>query len=77
MPTLIIDNYDSFTYNLVHAVESITGRTPIVIRNDEKSWEEIRGLGVEHIIISPGPGRPDRAGDFGVSIDAIRYAEVP
>ena len=77
MPTLIIDNYDSFTYNLVHAVESITGRAPIVVRNDEKSWAEIRALGADHIIISPGPGRPDRAGDFGVSMDAIRYAEVP
>jgi len=77
VPTLIIDNYDSFTYNLVHAVESITGRAPIVIRNDEMNWAEIRGLGADHIIISPGPGRPDRAGDFGVSMDAIRYAEVP
>jgi para-aminobenzoate synthetase len=74
---LIIDNYDSFTYNLVHAVESITGRKPIVIRNDEKTWEEIRALRVENIVISPGPGRPDRTRDFGVSIDAIRYAEVP
>ena len=77
MPTLIIDNYDSFTYNLVHAVESITGRKPIVIRNDEKSWEEIRGLQVENIIISPGPGAPDVARDFGISMDAIRHAQVP
>jgi para-aminobenzoate synthetase len=77
LATIVIDNCDSFTYNLVHAVESITGRAPIVIRNDEKSWEEILALGVENIIVSPGPGRPDRAGDFGVSIDAIRYAQVP
>ncbi len=77
MPTLIIDNYDSFTYNLVSAVAVITGEQPLVVRNDEKTWDEIRKLEFSSIIISPGPGRPDRQRDFGVSADAIRHASVP
>ena len=77
MPTLIIDNYDSFSWNLVHAVASITGVMPVVLRNDEKTWEEIRTLDFDHVVISPGPGRPDRPRDFGVSMDVIRYSQVP
>jgi para-aminobenzoate synthetase len=77
VPTLIIDNYDSFTYNLVHAVAAITGEMPVVVRNDEKTWDEIRQLDFDHVIVSPGPGRPDRAGVFGVSAEAILKAGVP
>jgi para-aminobenzoate synthetase len=77
LPTLIIDNYDSFTYNLVSAVAVITGEQPLVVRNDEKTWDEIRKLEFSSVIISPGPGRPDRARDFGVSAEAIRHAAVP
>jgi para-aminobenzoate synthetase len=77
LPVLIIDNYDSFTFNLVHSVAGITGEMPIVIRNDEKNWDEIRALDFNCVIISPGPGRPDRVRDFGVSRDAILHAEVP
>ena len=77
MQTLIIDNYDSFTFNLVHAVASITGAMPIVVRNDEKTWAEAELLEFDHVIISPGPGRPDRVRDFGISMDAIRRAQVP
>jgi len=77
LPTLIIDNYDSFTFNLVSLVVAATGETPVVFRNDELTWEEIRILDPSSIIISPGPGRPDRPRDFGVSADVIRNAEVP
>lgn len=58
---LIIDNYDSFTYNLVHIVASET-REYRVIRNDALSLEEIRALSPGRILISPGPGRPEDAG---------------
>jgi para-aminobenzoate synthetase len=77
LPVLIIDNYDSFTFNLVHAVAAITGEMPIVVRNDEMDWEQIRGLDFDAVIISPGPGRPDRDRDFGVSRDVILHAAVP
>ena len=75
--TLIIDNYDSFTWNLVHLVAAITGRMPIVVRHDEMTWQEIGRLDFSHVIISPGPGRPDNPRDFGVSLDVIRKSAVP
>ena len=65
---LLIDNYDSFSYNLFQLVGEI--RPDIrVIRNDEMSIEEIRVLGPDRIILSPGPGRPENA---GIIIDAAR-----
>ena len=60
MKILILDNYDSFTYNLVHMVEDITGEYPAVFRNDEISIEDINKYDL--IILSPGPGIPDEAG---------------
>ena len=60
MNILILDNYDSFTYNLVHMVEDITGKVPDVFRNDEIAIEAIERYDV--IILSPGPGIPDEAG---------------
>lgn len=58
---LLIDNYDSFSYNLYQLVGEIR-RDIRVIRNDELSIEEIRSLHPDHIILSPGPGRPENAG---------------
>ncbi len=58
---LIIDNYDSFTYNLVHIVGSVTDRYKVV-RNDAITIDEIRKLNPDKILISPGPGRPENAG---------------
>ncbi|MFL3661184.1 MAG: anthranilate synthase component II [Polaribacter sp.] len=60
MKILILDNYDSFTYNLVHMVEKITGNFPAVFRNDEIPIEEVAKYDV--IMLSPGPGIPDEAG---------------
>ncbi len=60
MKILIVDNYDSFTYNLVHMVEDITGDVPDVFRNDEIALEDIERYDV--IMLSPGPGIPDEAG---------------
>ena len=58
---LVIDNYDSFTYNLVHLVGQHTDEVKVV-RNDAITVEEVRALDPDGILISPGPGRPDEAG---------------
>ncbi|MDC0177983.1 aminodeoxychorismate/anthranilate synthase component II [Polaribacter sp.] len=60
MKILILDNYDSFTYNLVHMVEKITGIFPTVFRNDEISIEDVNYY--DMIMLSPGPGIPEEAG---------------
>jgi para-aminobenzoate synthetase len=77
MRTLLIDNYDSFTFNLFHLLGEINGDEPIVARNDELPWEELAALPVDNIVISPGPGRPEHERDVGVSLDALQSAEVP
>lgn len=60
MKIIIIDNYDSFTFNLVHMVENITGEFPKVFRNDEIEIEDISYYDL--IMLSPGPGIPNEAG---------------
>jgi len=65
---LVIDNYDSFTYNLVQYLGEL-GATVVVRRNDDTTLEEIRALGPDRILISPGPGRPEEA---GISLEVIR-----
>ncbi len=60
MKILVIDNYDSFTYNLVHAIKKISGLPVDVFRNDEISLEEIEKY--DKIVLSPGPGIPEEAG---------------
>jgi anthranilate synthase/aminodeoxychorismate synthase-like glutamine amidotransferase len=65
---LLIDNYDSFTYNLVQAF-LVLGADVHVVRNDEITVDEARGMDFTHLCISPGPGTPR---DAGVSMDMIR-----
>src|SRR5690625_2760507 len=65
---LIIDNYDSFTWNLVHLIAEGT-KDYKVIRNDEMTLSQVASLGPEKILISPGPGRPEKA---GISEEVIR-----
>lgn len=65
---LVIDNYDSFTYNIVQQLGEL-GAEIKVYRNDQITLDQIRKLRPDHIIISPGPGTPD---DGGISLDVIR-----
>ncbi|MBP9717887.1 anthranilate phosphoribosyltransferase [Candidatus Gracilibacteria bacterium] len=71
MKTLIIDNYDSFTYNLYQYVAELGGN-PVVIRNDGITLEKIKSEGYSHIIISPGPGSPENQKDFGICAEVIK-----
>jgi anthranilate synthase/aminodeoxychorismate synthase-like glutamine amidotransferase len=65
---LMIDNYDSFTYNLVHLFQEL-GVEVAVYRNDAITAEEAERLAPSHLVVSPGPGRP---ADAGVSVEVIR-----
>ena len=73
MMILLIDNYDSFSYNLYQLIGTIEPDIK-VIRNDEMTVEEIKALNPQLIILSPGPGRPDQA---GVCALAIRQSAKP
>jgi anthranilate synthase component 2 len=64
----MIDNYDSFTYNLVHLLEEL-GAEVVTVRNDEITPEQAVSLEPDRLVISPGPGRPESA---GVSVEVIR-----
>ncbi|MDQ3673649.1 MAG: aminodeoxychorismate/anthranilate synthase component II [Gemmatimonadota bacterium] len=72
---LVLDNYDSFTYNLVQYLGEL-GESPVVRRNDEISVEDIGTMGVTRMVISPGPCTPSEA---GITVEAIRRwsSEVP
>jgi anthranilate synthase/aminodeoxychorismate synthase-like glutamine amidotransferase len=68
---LVIDNYDSFVFNLVQYLGEL-GAEPVVVRNDERPVGELVELGCDSLVVSPGPGRP---ADAGASMDAIsRFA---
>ena len=66
---LLIDNYDSFTYNLAHRLGEL-GASVKVVRNDAITLPEIERLAPDRIVISPGPGRPENA---GVSVELLRH----
>ena len=66
---LIVDNFDSFTFNLVQYIGSINNNLKI-IKNNELSIEEILNLNISHIVISPGPGRPENS---GVCLEIMKY----
>ncbi len=77
MKTLLIDNYDSYTFNLFQLLAEVNGVHPLVIRNDQLDWDEMVELDFDNIVISPGPGRPDIERDFGICNRALRDSAVP
>lgn len=68
MRVLVVDNYDSFTFNLVQYLGEL-GTEPVVVRNDELTVSEAAALAPDRMVISPGPGRPS---DTGYSLDYLR-----
>ncbi|WP_019124270.1 aminodeoxychorismate synthase component I [Peptoniphilus grossensis] len=77
MKSLIIDNYDSYTYNLFQLIGKVSGTEALVIKNDQMTYEEILDLDFDNVIISPGPGSPDKEKDFGVCKDIIEKLDKP
>jgi para-aminobenzoate synthetase len=75
--TLIIDNYDSFTYNLAQLVAGASGVDPIVLYNDALSESDLRKLDFDAVILSPGPGRPERRRDFGLCETILKDSGKP
>lgn len=70
---LIIDNYDSFTHNLAQLVHGLVERVEVV-RNDAIALDDVYRLKPTHIVLSPGPGHPERKRDFGVGADIVATA---
>src|SRR6266540_1781035 len=68
---LVVDNYDSFTYNLVQELAEL-GAQPTVVRNDAWTLDQVREFAPDGIVISPGPGSPENARDIGISNEVIR-----
>jgi para-aminobenzoate synthetase len=77
MTTLLIDNYDSNTFNLFQLLAVIDGSEPVVVRNDEAEWPELAAARFARCVISPGPGSAERERDFGLSRAALEQGEIP
>ena len=77
MRTLLVDNHDSYTYNVFHLLAAASGSEPVVVNNDAVSWRVLSRSDFDAIVLSPGPGRPERWHDFGVCRDILRYSEIP
>jgi para-aminobenzoate synthetase len=77
MSTLLVDNYDSYTYNVFHLLAAVCGEEPIVVHNDVVSWKALSRWDFDAIVLSPGPGRPERWHDFGVCSDILRSSDIP
>jgi len=75
MRVLVVDNYDSFTFNLVQYIGEL-GAEPIVVRNDAVTPAAARGEGFERLVISPGPGRPENAG-YSIEYITTFGSEIP
>ena len=76
MTVLVVDNYDSFTYNLCDLIAQVFQTAPVVVSNDVP-WSTVAGRHFDAAVISPGPGHPARAGDFGISRFVISEMNVP
>jgi para-aminobenzoate synthetase len=75
--TLLVDNHDSYTYNVFHLLAAASGEEPMVVNNDAVSWRVLTRMDFDAIVLSPGPGHPSRWHDFGVCRDILRHSEVP
>ncbi|MGZ4448508.1 MAG: anthranilate synthase component II [Nocardioides sp.] len=72
---VVVDHHDSYTWNLVHLVAAVTGRLPTVVQHDEVDADAV--LRHSHVVLSPGPGRPDDPRDFAVGREVLLAASRP
>jgi para-aminobenzoate synthetase len=78
MTTLLIDNYDSYTYIIYQYLWEINGERPIVIKNNSFNIDELTNIPFDNIVISPGPGTPDNPEDVGLSMEVLeRFPDTP
>ncbi len=77
MTTLLIDNYDSYTFNLYQLIARVAGEEPVVVRNDDSDWDALAAHPWDRIVVSPGPGRPERERDLGIGRAALAQREIP
>jgi anthranilate synthase/aminodeoxychorismate synthase-like glutamine amidotransferase len=71
MALVLIDNYDSFTYNLFQMLQVLTTQPVEVFRNDKLDFDSLKSLKPTHVVLSPGPGHPGNDSDFGICKDII------
>jgi anthranilate synthase component 2 len=74
---VVVDHHDSYTFNLVHLVASVTGETPRVVEHDEVDDQGVLAGGCTHVVLSPGPGNPDAPRDFSVGHALLHQSRVP
>src|SRR5829696_4853702 len=74
---LVVDNHDSYTWNLHQLCWETTGREPTVVGNDESTVDTLLAGGFTHVLISPGPGTPHRPADVGICPELLRRVDVP
>ena len=72
---VVVDHHDSYTWNLVHLVASVTGTLPVVVEHDQVTAADLDGF--THVVLSPGPGSPDVPTDFAVGRDLLLAARTP
>ncbi|MGI5500740.1 aminodeoxychorismate synthase component I [Lentzea sp. CA-135723] len=75
--TLLIDNYDSYTFNLFQLIAEINGREPTVVVNDDPALLDLRLEDFDNVVVSPGPGRPQNSRDIGLVGDLLRRTTLP
>ncbi|KOV82538.1 aminodeoxychorismate synthase component I [Nocardia sp. NRRL S-836] len=75
--TLLVDNYDSYTFNLFQLIAEINGREPVVVVNDDPALPDLWREGFDNIVVSPGPGRPQNSRDIGLVGELLRRTTLP
>ncbi|MFJ2178527.1 aminodeoxychorismate synthase component I [Streptomyces sp. NPDC087851] len=77
MKTLLIDNYDSYTYNLFQLIAEVNGEEPVVLLNDAPAGAELDLRAFDNVVVSPGPGHPGTARDFGIGTALLARSGIP